>query len=82
MENNIQKLTKKELAQRLYKTKIKLGEPLIPIGAKKRMSEEEFVRRYLNGVGGTTGFKKHELIQLNETYDKRLKKALKNDKKK
>lgn len=81
MEKELEKLTKKELAQRLYKTKIKLGVPLIPIGSKKRLTEDEFVKRYLNGIGGTTGFKKDELIQLNETYDKKLKKV-KNDKKK
>lgn len=81
MGKELEKLTRKELAQRLYKTKIKLGERLIPIGSKKRLTEDEFVKRYLNGVGATSGFKKQELIQLNESYDKKIKKV-KNDKKK
>ena len=77
---DIQKLTRKQLASRLYKNKIKLGEPLVPIGSKKRLTEEEFTKRYLNGIGGSKGFKKDELIVLNETYDKKLKKVKKNEK--
>lgn len=71
-------MTRKELAQELYKAKIRNGNPLIPIGSTKRMSEQEFVRRYLNGVGVSRGFKKDTLEYL---LSKELLKEKENKKK-
>lgn len=66
--DDLQKLTRKELAKKIYKIKITFGEPLIPIGSKKRLSEAEFIKRYLNGISGTKGFKKDELISILQRY--------------
>lgn len=67
-----EKMTKKELCENLYDAKRKLGEKLIPIGRKTPLTKQEFTKRYINGVGGTNGFKKSELIQLNERYVSKL----------
>lgn len=69
----IEKMTRTELASELYDKKRALGEQLTPIGRKTPLTREEFTKRYLNGIGGTSGFKKAELIQLNETYSNKLK---------
>lgn len=70
--------TKVELAKELYHKKIKYGEALVPVGRKSRLTETEFVKRYLNGVGGAPAFKKDELVLLNKAYDEKLaKKAVK-----
>lgn len=69
---NFKKMTKRELCENLYYTKRKLGEDLIPIGRKTSLTKQEFVKRYVNGVGGTNGFKKSELIELNEIYVSKL----------
>lgn len=69
----LEKMTRAELASQLYDKKKKCGEKLVPIGRKTALTRAEFTKRYLNGIGGTQGFKKQELISLNETYDRRLK---------
>lgn len=74
MKSEVENMTRKDLAHTLFKAKKKLGEPLVPIGRNKPLTEQEFTKRYLNGIGGTKGFKKAELIELNKTYAKKLKK--------
>lgn len=54
-------MTKKELAEALYAEKKRTGACITPIGRKTPLTKQEFVKRYLNGVGGTTGFKKDAL---------------------
>lgn len=66
MRRDLNKLTRKELAGELYEVKKRLGDPMIPIGRTTQLTKQEFTKRYLNGVGGTTGFKKAELISLLE----------------
>lgn len=65
--------TRKDLAVELYHLKLLNGESLVPIGRKTRLSEEEFTKRYLNGIGGSAGFKKNELASLIESYKKKIK---------
>ena len=70
---SLERMTRTELASELYDKKRALGEQLTPIGRKTPLTRAEFTKRYLNGIGGTSGFKKAELIQLNETYSNKLK---------
>lgn len=57
-------MTKKELAEALYAEKKRTGACITPIGRKTPLTKQEFVKRYLGGVGGTMGFKKNELEYL------------------
>lgn len=57
-------MTKKELAEALYTEKKRTGACITPIGRKTPLTKQEFVKRYLSGVGGTMGFKKNELEYL------------------
>lgn len=66
--NTYEKLTKKELASKLYDLKKKTGANLTPVGSKQPLTRAEFTKRYLNGVGGTKGFKKDELVSLTKRY--------------
>lgn len=65
---NLESLTRVELASKLYDLKKKTGANLTPVGSKQPLTRSEFTRRYLNGVGGTKGFKKDELISLTKRY--------------
>ncbi len=58
---DIEKMTRKELAIELRNAKIKNNNLPNVIGRNKPLSEQEFVKRYLNGVGGSKGFKREEL---------------------
>lgn len=66
--NKFESLTKKELASKLYDLKKKTGANLTPVGSKQPLTRAEFTKRYLNGVGGTKGFKKDELVSLAKRY--------------
>ncbi len=63
-------MTRKELAEQIYVEKKRIGANITPIGRKTPLSKQEFVHRYLNGVGGTKGFKKEELESLLESIKK------------
>lgn len=67
MKKDLNKLTRKELAEELYKAKKHLGENITPIGRTTPLTKQEFTKRYLNGIGGTKGFKKDELKSLLES---------------
>ena len=67
MNKDLNKLTRKELAEELYKAKKQLGENITPIGRTTPLTKQEFTKRYLNGVGGTKGFKKDKLKSLLES---------------
>lgn len=69
--NKTKKITRKELAEQIYAEKKRIGATITPIGRKTPLSKQEFVHRYLNGVGGTKGFKKAELESLLETMKKK-----------
>lgn len=64
-------MTRKELAEQIYAEKKRQGVQMIPIGRKTPLTKQEFVKRYLNGIGGTKGFKKQELESLLETERKK-----------
>lgn len=64
-------MTKKELAEQIYAEKKRIGANITPIGRKIPLTKQEFVYRYLNGVGGTKGFTKNELESLLETMKKK-----------
>ena len=68
--NNLAFLTRAELASELYDLKKKTGANLTPVGRTKPLTRAEFTKRYLNGVGGTKGFCKEELISLTKRYQK------------
>ena len=77
-----QEMTKKELAQELYTHYRRTGST--PIGSKEPLTEKEFVRRHLKGIGGVRGFSKSELEQMvtrerngTGTYHKRSTKHIK-----
>lgn len=57
-------MTKKELAEALYAEKKRTGACITPIGRKTPLNKQEFVKRYLNGVGASKGFKKDALEYL------------------
>ena len=63
-------MTKKELAEQIYAHKIRTGACITPVGRKTPLSKKEFVHRYLNGVGGTKGFKKNELQSILSRIEK------------
>lgn len=63
-------MTRKELAEQIYVEKKRIGANITSIGRKTPLSKQEFVHRYLNGVGGTKGFKKEELESLLESMKK------------
>lgn len=64
-------MTRKELAEQIYAEKKRTGANITPIGRKTPLSKQEFVHRYLNGVGASKGFKKSELESLLERIKKR-----------
>lgn len=63
-------MNKKELAEALYAEKKRIGANLTPVGRKTPLTKQEFVKRYVNGVGGVSGFKKSELEYLLEKAKK------------
>ena len=63
-------MTRKELAEQIYAHKIRTGETITPIGRKTPLSKQEFVHRYLNGVGASKGFKKAELQSILSRIEK------------
>lgn len=69
----IDKMTRKELAIELRNQKLKNGTLPNVIGRKTPLTEKEFVKRYLNGVGGAPGFKKEELKSLLQREQQRMK---------
>lgn len=63
-------MTRKELAEEIYKHKKRIGANITPIGRKTPLTKQEFVHRYLNGVGGSKGFKKEELQSILSRIEK------------
>ena len=74
-------MTKKELAEALYDEKKRTGEYeyMIPIGRKTPLTKQEFVKRYLHGIGGINGFNKDALEYL--LANEKAKPTAKNKKK-
>ena len=72
-KNKTKSKTRKDLAIEIYHLKLLNGETLIPIGRQTRLSKNEFIKRYLNGIGASSGFKKTELESLVERYKKKIK---------
>lgn len=71
------KKTKKELSQELYKyylRGIKDGTRQTPIGRKTPLTEQEFCKRYMYGVGASSGFDRDGLEYLLETEKQKYKK--------
>ncbi len=60
---DLNKMTRKEIAEELYYTHY-LPSGTTPIGRHTPLSKNEFVQRYLRGIGGTKGFSKDALISL------------------
>lgn len=59
-------MTKKELAEALYAEKKRTGACITPVGRKTPLTKQEFVKRYLHGVGSAKGFNKDALEYLLE----------------
>lgn len=76
-----QQMTRKELAEELYTSYAQTGNTTV--GGRK-LTKQEFVKRYLNGIGYAKGFSKPELEQLvtrerngTGTYARQLNKHVK-----
>lgn len=67
-----QKLSRKELAKEIYRSRVRTKTVPIPIGRSKPLTEKEFVQRYTRGIGGVEPFDKEALQYL-------LEKELKNE---
>lgn len=74
-------MTRKEIAEKLYDEKKRTGARITPIGRNTPLSKQEFVKRYLNGVGGIKGFKKEELQYLLEKESKKPTQRIKQNNK-
>lgn len=70
---DLKNMTRKEIAEELYYTDY-LPSGRIPIGSRTPLSKNEFVHRYLYGIGGTKGSSKEELIYLASQARKKSKK--------
>ena len=64
-------MTRKDLASAIYDIEVKLGRKL-------HCDKNEFVKRYINGIGGAKGFKKDELQSI---LDRRLEELKKKESK-
>ena len=65
-------MTRKEIAKEIYHLK-KNWMPNV-IGMDRPLTEEEFIKRYLYGCGGSKGFSKNELILILESEREKLDK--------
>lgn len=59
---DIQSMTRVELAKELYQSYLKTGST--PIGSDKPLTEQQYIKRYLSGVGASNGFSKQALQDL------------------
>lgn len=59
---DIESMTRIELAKELYQSYLKTGSK--PIGSDKPLTEQQYVKRYLSGIGSSSGFSKQALQDL------------------
>lgn len=59
---DVESMTRIELAKELYQSYLKTGSK--PIGSDKPLTEQQYVKRYLSGIGSSSGFSKQALQDL------------------